>query len=248
MTRGYADTNLCVSVRFRNGSQGSARFGAQPQAAGTSGAHPCGPGRLVVVGAPLPGGAVTVAYDCSGASMNISHLASSPTERDEGKETAMSKTLVVVADRGRFKAFELVRGEDDSRAHLKLVETKDQPLMRSKLSEQVSDSAGRFQHSRAPRQAGQPEMSSMGERHDMELERHRRAARAVAHEIDGLLAGKEFGSCWLAASHSSHHVLLDMVRPATRAKIRRVLPLDLTKSAPREVLEHFECAAQASAG
>jgi hypothetical protein len=167
--------------------------------------------------------------------------------RGQGEEISMSKTLVFVADRGRSKAFELVRGKDDSRAHLELLETKDQPSMRSKLSDQVSDSAGRFQHAGAPREAGNREMSSMGERHDVELEHQRRAVRATARVLDGLLAGDEFGVCWLAAAQSSHHALLDMLRPATRAKVRRVLPLDLTRAEPTEVLGHFESAEEAGA-
>jgi hypothetical protein len=153
----------------------------------------------------------------------------------------MKRTLVAVADLGRFKAFELLRGEGDSRAHLELLEKKEQPEAISALSEQVTDSAGRFPRVTGPRDSGRSGMS-MGDRHDLKLEQQRRAMHSVAQELNGLLAGDEFDTCWLAAGKSVLPALLDCLRPAARAKVKRSLHLDLTKSHPDEVLGHFEAA------
>ena len=153
----------------------------------------------------------------------------------------MKRTLVAVADLGRFKAFELLRGENDSRAHLELLERKAQPQAVNALSEQVADGAGRF-----PRASGPPDARytavPIGDRNDLKLEKQRRAVHSVAQELNGLLTGDEFDTCWLAAGKSVFPALLDCLRPAARAKVKRSLHLDLTKSHPDEVLGHFEAA------
>jgi len=151
----------------------------------------------------------------------------------------MKRTLVAVADLGRFKAFELLRGEDDSRAHLELLEMKGQPEAVSAPSEQIADSAGRLPRVSGPPDARYPAVP-IGDRNDLKLEKQRRAVHSVAQELNGLLTGDEFDACWLAAGKGVLPTLLDSLRPAARAKVKRSLHLDLTKSHPDEVLGHFE--------
>jgi len=151
----------------------------------------------------------------------------------------MKRTLVAIADLGRFKAFELLRGEGDSRAHLELLERAGQPAASDAPSRQPANGAGRRPRITGPRDAHYPGMS-IGDRHDLKSEQQRRAVHCVAHELNGLLTGDEFESCWLAAGKNVFPTLLDSLRPAARAKIKRSLHLDLTKSNPDEVLGHFE--------
>ena len=152
------------------------------------------------------------------------------------------KTLVAVADRGRFKAFRLIRGRGDSRAHLELLEKSRQEELRTKLSEQLSDSAGRFPRVNGPGTVGTTGMSA-GERHSIESEMRRRAMRSLAEEIDALLAGDTYDSCWLAAARPIRRELLDALGAEARAKVKRVLLLNLTKTDPDDVLRHFEAEA-----
>ena len=153
----------------------------------------------------------------------------------------MKRTLVAVADLGRFKAFELLRGEDDSRAHLELLEKKERPEAITALSEQAADSAARLPRVTGPLDARYPAVP-IGDRNDLKQEQQRRAVHSVAQELNGLLTGDEFDTCWLAAGKSVLPTLLDSLCPAARAKVKRSLHLDLTKSHPDEVLGHFEAA------
>ena len=153
----------------------------------------------------------------------------------------MKRTLVAVADLGRFKAFELLRGADDSRAHLELLERKDRPEATTALSEQVTGGTARRPRVGGPQDARYPAVP-IEDRNNLKLEKQRRAVHSVAQELNGLLTGDEFDTCWLAAGKSFLPSLLDCLRPAARAKVKRSLHLDLTKSHPDEVLGHFEAA------
>ncbi len=153
----------------------------------------------------------------------------------------MKRTLVAVADLGRFKTFELLRGENDSRAHLKLLEMKGQPQAVNAPPDQAAGNAEKLPRVGGPRDARYPGMS-IADRQDLKLEKQRRAIHSVAQELNGLLTGDEFDTCWLAAGKGIFPTLLDSLRPAARAKVKRSLHLDLTKSHPDEVLGHFEAA------
>jgi hypothetical protein len=149
------------------------------------------------------------------------------------------KTLVAVADRGRFKAFRLVRAKRDSRAHLDPLESPRQEEVQNRLSELLAESAGRLPRVGVPSDIGATGMP-VGGRHKIELELRRRAMQTVAAGINGLLADDAFDACWLAAAQPISRELLDDLRADVRAKISRVLPRDLTKIGPDEVLRHFE--------
>ena len=153
----------------------------------------------------------------------------------------MNRTLVAVADLGRFKAFELRRGVDDSKSHLELLEKVEMPGSRKSISEQVTDNAGRFPRVAGPKGARQSGMS-IGDRHALKLEQGRRAMQSVAEQLNQLLGSDDFESCWLAVNRRIYPSLVDSLRPAVRAKIKRSLHLDLTKLHPDEVLGHFESA------
>jgi hypothetical protein len=151
----------------------------------------------------------------------------------------MKRTLVAVADLGRFKAFELLKRHGDSKAHLELLEKVEPPRGRKNLSELLTDNAGRFPRVSGPKDVRYPGMS-IGDRHDLKLEHDRRAMQTVADELNSLLAGDEFETCWLAANKQIYPSLVGSLRPAARAKIKRSLHLDLTKLHPEDVLVHFE--------
>ncbi len=150
----------------------------------------------------------------------------------------MKQTLVVVADLGRFKAFRLVKGMVDSRAHLELLAESRHEELRQRLSEQVTDGAGRF-----PKGAGPQNVSgdmSFGERHNIRLEQQRRAVESIADELKALLRGGEFDACWLAVSQPIQQQLLAEMECRTKAKLEKILGADLTKAKTPEILPHFE--------
>jgi len=157
------------------------------------------------------------------------------------KERTMKRTLVAVADLGCFKAFKLVRGVGDSRPHLELVGKTLQQEVRTRISDQVTDNAGRFPRVSGSRDVSRPGMS-IGDRHDLVLEQQRRAIQSIADELNTMLSDDQFVACWLAVASSIHQSLLSALKPRVKAKIDKFLALDLTKSDPKDVIQHFELA------
>jgi hypothetical protein len=87
------------------------------------------------------------------------------------KDTIMQSpksNLVIAADLGLLRAYRVVQGVTDRRPHLELVEELKPENAHQKLSDQVTDEAGRF-----PKGGGTGHVQgdlSVGERHNLELE------------------------------------------------------------------------------
>lgn len=149
--------------------------------------------------------------------------------------------LIIVADRGLLRAYREVRGFADRQQHLELIDELKPEAAHEKLSDQMSDQAGRF-----PRGSGAgniPGDLSAGERLPLETEQSRRLIELLAGRINALLEDDEVGSCSLAASAPIHKQLLDALSPKARAKISQVLASNLAKTDPGELPGHFERAA-----
>ncbi len=147
----------------------------------------------------------------------------------------MKNTLVVVTDLGSFKAFQLENNHPNSTARLQLLEEFNLPDAHGKLVDKVSDLSGRFPRGGA-RAGG---AMSDGERHNIELEKRKRLVRQLAGEVNALARKREVECCYLAASREIKHQLLDELEPQVRAKIEKIVPADLTKLEPAQILRHF---------
>lgn len=145
--------------------------------------------------------------------------------------------LIIVADLGLLRAYREVNRPQDREPHLELIEELTPPAAHAKLSDQVTDQAGRFQRGRgADITTGD---LSAGERLNLDAEQSRRLMNRLAETIDTLLADEAVTDCWLAASAPIHKQLLDALNPMAREKISRVLASNLAKTAPGELRGHF---------
>jgi|GEM_PF-445423 len=156
----------------------------------------------------------------------------------------MPSKLVIVADRGLLRAFGQTQNASDRQPHLELIAELKPAAAHLKLSDQVSDQAGRF-----PRGGGTgatPGDLSAGEQLHREAEQDHRLIQQLAEKIDALLADSEVTACLLAASAPIHKQLFDALQPTTRDKISQVLASNLAKTDPTELLEHFAKATRAS--
>jgi Protein required for attachment to host cells len=153
----------------------------------------------------------------------------------------MNKKLIIVADLGLLRAYREVQKLGDREPHLELTEEFTPEAAHQKLSEQLTDKAGRF-----PRGEGAtsvPGDLSAGERLNLEAEQARRLIALLAERINALVTGEAVSTCSLAVSAPIHKQLLEALSPAARAKISRVLASDLSKTRPSELPEHFAKAA-----
>jgi len=144
-------------------------------------------------------------------------------------------SMIIVADLGRFKAYRITQDElqpDSSPAFEDLADVNLENL-HSKVSERVTDKAGRFSYG-----AGS---ISVGERHNEEKEAEEQQLQSIAGNIDQV-AGKGNQSIYLAAPQTIIRHLINALEPQVRNRIRRNLALNLVKAPKLELLERFELA------
>lgn len=153
----------------------------------------------------------------------------------------MNKTLLIVADLGLLRAYRETQNVADRTPHLELIEELKLERAHQKLSDQVTDQAGRF-----PRGAGAGNISgdlSAGESLNSEFEQSRRLIGQLAGRINALLAKDNVTRCSLAVSGAIHKQLLEALDPKARAKIVQSLASNLTKTDPQALAGHFARAA-----
>ena len=149
----------------------------------------------------------------------------------------MNKTLIIVADLGLLRAYRETQNVADRQPHLELIEDLKLESAHEKLSDQVTDQAGRF-----PRGGGSANISgdlSAGESLNAEAEQNRQLISQLAGRINALLADNAVTSCSIAISGAIHNQLLEAIHPKARAKIGQVLALNLAKTDPSELQAHF---------
>lgn len=153
----------------------------------------------------------------------------------------MNKTLLIVADLGLLRAYRETQNVADRQPHLELIEELKLESAHQKLSDQLTDQAGRF-----PRGGGAAGISgdlSAGESLNSEAEQSRRLISQLAGRINTLLANPEVTRCSIAISGAIHNQLLEAIDPIARAKFGQVLASNLAKTDPTELLGHFARAA-----
>jgi hypothetical protein len=149
----------------------------------------------------------------------------------------MKITLIIVADLGLLRAYRKTQSATDRQPHLELIDELKLEGAHQKLSDKVSDQAGRF-----PRGGGAANISgdlSAGESLNTEAEQSRRLISQLAERINGLLAEDDVTHCSIAISGAIHKQLLEAIDPKARAKIGKVLASNLTKTDPQALAGHF---------
>jgi hypothetical protein len=149
----------------------------------------------------------------------------------------MNKSLLIVADLGLLRAYRETQNVAGRQPHLELIEELKPESAHQKVSDQVSDQAGRF-----PRGGGGTNISgnlSAGESLNSEAEQNRQLISQLAGRINALLADTAVTRCSIAISGAIHNQLLEAIDPKARAKIGQVLASNLTKTDPTELHSHF---------
>ena len=150
----------------------------------------------------------------------------------------MNKTFLIVADLGLLRAYRETKNLVDRQPHLELIEELKLESAHQKLSDQLTDQAGRF-----PRGGGAASVSgnlSAGESLNSEAEQSRRLISELAGRINTLLADNDVTRCSIAISGAIHNQLLEAIAPKARAKIGQVVASNLAQTDPSELHAHFE--------
>jgi hypothetical protein len=145
----------------------------------------------------------------------------------------MKTKFLIATDLGSFKAYKLEDDRPYCSPRLELVEHYIPEAARRKISDKLTDLAGRFRNPRSG--AGAPR----GDRHNLELEERKRLIRLLARRLNGLLAKPDVDGCYFAAGRAINREILNGLTSPARAKIQRNIQRDLSKTAPARLLEYF---------
>lgn len=144
-------------------------------------------------------------------------------------------SLVIVADRGSLKAYQV--GETPTRGpSLKLIQAIDLADAHGKLTDKLTDAAGRFA---VTENAGSPRGgASIGER-KLETEIDRRIYKQLAEQIAKIVQHDGVEGWSFAAAPEIHGAVVDLLPAAVRDRIVEHVKSDLVKVEPAKLSSHF---------
>ena len=145
----------------------------------------------------------------------------------------MKNKIVVVTDLGSLKAYQFINAQPGVSPRLELIEDLQLNGAHQKLTDQVSDLAGRFANS------GQGSGASAGERHNIELEHRKRLVKQITEKVTSLLRAETVDGCYFAASREINHSITESLPPQLQGKLLRNVSADLTKLSKAELLERL---------
>jgi hypothetical protein len=157
------------------------------------------------------------------------------------KEDIMNKVIIVV-DLGHFKAYRVTKDPFEKSPKTELIESYDSLDARLKLSDKLSDAAGRYRQAsgRNGKAAG------FGEAHNIALESEKRMIKHISEDINKLVVREKCEKWYLAAGKNINSQIVENLEPAVKAKMDKNVPCNLTKSGKSEILDHFAREAQAA--
>lgn len=150
------------------------------------------------------------------------------------KEDIMSKVIIAV-DLGHFKAYRVTKEPFEKSAKAELIGSYDSMGARMKLSNKLSDAAGRF------RLAGgrNGKAAGYGEAHNLETEEEKRLVKQIAVDINELVSKEKCETWSLAAGKHINGLIIEHLDPGVKAKLDKNLYCNLTKAGKSELLDYF---------
>ncbi len=143
-------------------------------------------------------------------------------------------SLIIVADRGSLKAFRV--DETPNRGpSLHLIQALDITDAHGRLSDKVTDQAGRFSISDGDARR----TSAMAERTGLDTENDRRIHKQIAEHIAGIVRGEGMKGWSFAAPASIHSAVVNALPAEVRDLVVEFVKSDLVKIEPAKFAAHF---------
>jgi len=146
----------------------------------------------------------------------------------------MDKVIIAV-DLGHFKAYKVTKQEHES-TKIQLIESYDSIEAHGKLSDKLSDTAGRFGVGGGKNGAAK----GYGEPHNIELEMEKKAAKLISNDINAIIKKEGVTKWYLAASKMINSQILDNLDADVKAKLDKNIMSNLTKTDKTDIMKHFE--------
>lgn len=145
-------------------------------------------------------------------------------------------SLVIVTDRGSLKAYRV--NETPTRGpSLQLVQAFDMTDAHGKLTDKVSDLAGRFPVTEGAGAHRGP--GSIGERTQLAMETDRRIQKELADQIAKIVSQNGKYGWSFAAPAEIHAAIVDLLPAAVRQRIVEHVKSDLVKIDAAKLASHF---------
>ena len=146
----------------------------------------------------------------------------------------MDKVIITV-DLGHFKAYKVTKQEQES-PKIQLIESYDSLEAHGKLSDKLSDTAGRFAMGGGKNGAAK----GYGEPHNIEFEMERKATKLIASDINAIIRKEGSPKWYLAASKMINSQILDNLEAEVKAKLDKNIMSNLTNTDKSDIMKHFE--------
>ena len=143
--------------------------------------------------------------------------------------------LIIAVDLGHFRAYKLSTDSPGS-PKINLVESYDSIEGHGRLSEKVSDEAGRFGVGGGKNGAAK----GYGEPHNIELEAEKKTAKLIARDITTIIGREGIKKWWFAAANKLNALVVDHLDVAVKSNLDKNINANLTKICKSEILKHFE--------
>lgn len=147
----------------------------------------------------------------------------------------MRLDLLITADLGNMKAYRVSVDELSGKTHIHLLADELLPEAHKKITETETDVPGRYSIRTGKVALGRP----AGELHNVDLERRKRLLCQLAQSIDSLLQREGAGRWGLAAPAELLSKLQEKLSAASRERLVKTIPADLTKGDKDEILCRF---------
>ena len=147
-------------------------------------------------------------------------------------------SFLIVADRGNLKAFRLEKLATERPPRLELVQALSITAAHQKLSELVTDQAGRFPVGSGGMSQGRHQ-NAISES-NLDLENDRRIQKELAARIDEILEREQPATWSFAAPPEINGAVLEKIAPPLRARLVENVAADLVNAQSRELVAHFE--------
>ncbi len=141
--------------------------------------------------------------------------------------------VVIVTDLGHFKAYRLVQNPLES-PRLELIKEEDIIDAHGRLSEKLTDEAGRFGMG-----GERSSLKGYGEKHNLESEMEKKIIKSISREIIEIIKSENPERWHLSAAKTINNKILSYIDQGILRKLKKNIKADLTKLSKKELLGYF---------
>lgn len=155
------------------------------------------------------------------------------SQHSPGRKETMN-VIIVTVDLGHFKAYRVTKEALES-PRIELIETYDTLEGHGKLTDTLTDTAGRFRGG-----GGKDEVAKgYGEPHNLVSEIRRKLVKKIATDINDLIKKEDCKNWHFAAGDKINREIVDKLEPKVKTRLTKNITADLTNVPRAEILGYF---------